>query len=116
MHKPETERRRGKRTDGYGARGFAEDGDIGRVPAKSTVIVIDPLQSVFGVTNGVIPGAVVFRFSGQFRVCEKAECTKTIIEGNDDRALGSEMLRIILRRIAGAGEKATAMNPEHYRQ
>ena len=94
------------------AGGLAEQGDVGRIPAETRDVGLDPTQG-----GELILQAVIARrtFLIERRMSEEAEHPEPIVEADDDDALAGERRTVELPAGAGTELEAAAVDPDHHR-
>ena len=97
--------------DGHGAGGFAEQSDVIGIAAKTRDIGFDPTQRRQLILKPVIAGR---RFRIEIGMGEKAEDAETIVEADDDDALGRQEAAVGGGIGRGAELKAAPVNPHHH--
>src|ERR1700758_4583484 len=78
------ERRCHECADGDGTRGFAKDGDVGRVSTEGGDVCADPFECGGLIEETVVAGGVVGRLGGEFGMDEESEDAEAVIHGHHD--------------------------------
>src|SRR6185436_18939456 len=77
-------------------------------------VALRPLQRGDRVHHPVVAGACVAGFLREIRVREEPERAEAVVDRDDDRTLGGEVLAVVPGEAAGAAGEAAAVDPQHH--
>ena len=116
MKEPFGRGRRAQHAHGDPARGFAEDRDPRRVPAKRRDIALNPPEAGHHVEQAVVAGRVRRRFRTQLGVREEPRHAHTVGEAHKDDAARGQFRAVVHGVRRGAAVEAAAVDPHEHRQ
>ena len=110
-------RHREQRHGTHCAGGFPENGDLRRVTAKGSDVLLHPAKCCQLVHQSEITErSIRGRFIRQSRMRKVTEWAEAIVDRHDDHALPGELCSIENRERSGTDHMRATMNPNHHSQ